>query len=210
VVAASEVAAYRGAVNDLTTLAVSDLAAALRALEGDSPERVRNTLIRAFPGLVRPYLTAASELSATWYEDVRAQVTPAPFYAVAPAVAPSASRVGALVRWGVAPLFGLSDSTPLSLIGGGMQRLVAGAGRDTIDANAIKDSRSGRFAATGWSRIAQSDACEFCTMLAGRGARYRSEGSAGGDSDYHDWCRCVAVPAFFEAGPGGQLFDLAA
>ena len=135
-------------------------------------------------------------------------------------------KIEGLVRWGVRPLFDQSESTPLSLIGGGVQRMVAGAARNTIDANARRD-----VASVAWSRVAQPDACEFCKMLAGRGAVYRSEAAAGmvigrgvdpsqtagraggqgrgvkargsrevGADKFHDFCRCTAVPTFYEIG----------
>lgn len=222
---ASEVAAYRSAIDDLSTLAINDLNNALTALDGSSPVAVRNTLITAFPELIGPYILASGELTATWYEDLRRAALGGTMYATAAGVV-SPARVDALVRWGVRPLFGQSDSTVLSLIGGGVQRMIAGAGRDTIDMNARQD-----VASTSWSRVARPGACDFCTDMAGRGAVYRSKeaagtvvgagsdrsgfdadgnrlsGGTGGGvkargnqalaSDFHDFCRCVAKPTFY-------------
>src|SRR5690606_18440933 len=76
-----------------------------------------------------------------------------------------------------------------------------------IDINARQDVET-----VSWARHARPDACEFCTMLAGRGAVYRSqktvgavfgptrEGSASGgqlEAKFHDWCRCTAAPTFY-------------
>lgn len=221
---ASEVAAYRSTLDDLTTLAIADLNNALMSLQGSPPVEVRNTLIAAFPELIGPYIVASGELTATWYEDLRRAALGGTMYATASG-AVNSEQVNALVRWGVRPLFGQSQSTPLSLIGGGVQRMIAGAGRTTVDVNARRD-----VASTSWSRVARPGACEFCTMLAGRGAVYRSEAASGmvigrgvdpsatagkrggqgkgvktrgageralGSPDYHDFCRCVAKPTFY-------------
>lgn len=225
---ASEVAGYRTAIDDLAILAITDLNNALVALDGVDPRTVRNTLIAAFPELIGPYIVASGELTATWYEDLRRAALGGTFYATATTeVVPA--QVNALVRWGVRPLFGQSDSTALSLIGGGIQKMIAGAGRNTIDANARQD-----VASTSWARVARPGACEFCTMLAGRGAVYRSKeaaglvvgsgsdrtgfddagnrlsGGIGGgvkasgnqalNSKFHDFCRCVAKPTFYTIG----------
>lgn len=221
VATASEVREYRRALDDITTLAVSDINSALRSLEGTRPVAVRNTLIAAFPELVGPYINAAGELTATWYEDLRERALPGTFYAAAAGTL-NPAKVDGLVRWSVAPLFTETESTVLSRLGGGVQRMIAGAGRDTIDLNARQD-----VASVSWAREARPDACKFCKMLAGRGAVYRSEAAAGlvigrgvdpsetagrrgGQgrglaargtqavaSSFHDFCRCVAKPTFY-------------
>lgn len=43
----------------------------------------------------------------------------------------------------------------------------------------------------GWQRHASADACDFCRMLAGRGAVYKSSDIAAGH-EYHDRCHCTA------------------
>lgn len=211
-------------IDDLTTLAVADLNRLLNSLQGSRADVVRDTLLEVMPELLVPYVTAAGELSAVWYEDLRAAAVGGSFTAItAGDVAPS--RIDALVRWGVKPLYNQSDSTPLSLLGGGMQRIIAGADRSTIEANARKDVVS-----TSWSRVARPDACAWCRMLAGRGDVYRSADAAGmvigsgvdpsatagkrggqgkgvkargkgrrdvGSVDFHDFCRCRAEPTFY-------------
>jgi hypothetical protein len=45
----------------------------------------------------------------------------------------------------------------------------------------------------GWVRVAEGDACDFCEMLASRGAVYTSDSTAVGDGlGYHNNCRCYA------------------
>ena|GEM_PF-3127058 len=222
---ASQVLEFRNAMDDLSTLAVRDLAAFLATVDGAQPVRVRNDLIDAFPEVVGPYVSASGELTATWYEDLRGEAF-ATAYTARAVTDLNPQKVDGLVRWGVRPLFGVSDSTPLSLIGGGVQRMIAGAARDTIDLNARTDPAS-----VSWARVARPDACEFCKMLAGRGSVYRSEAAAGmvigrgvdpsqtagkaggqgrgvrarggrevGADKFHDFCRCTAQPTFYDVG----------
>lgn len=70
---------------------------------------------------------------------------------------------------------------------GAATRLVLDAGRDTIRATAVADPRT-----AGWQRVT-SGGCDFCTMLAGRGAVY-SEATA--DFASHDHCACSAEPVY--------------
>lgn len=211
-------------IDDLTTLAIADLSRLLNSLRGSRADVVRDTLLEVMPEMLVPYVTAAGELSAVWYEDLRTAAVGGSFQAVtAGDVAPS--RMDVLVRWGVKPLYGQSDSTPLSLIGGGIQRIIAGADRATVVANAKRDVVS-----TSYARVARPGACDWCIDLAGRGDVYRSAEAAGmvigagvdpsktagkrggqgkgvqargkgeravGTPDYHDFCRCRAEPTFY-------------
>ena len=169
---------YRRAVETLAESAIRDLAGLLLAISSDDPAVVRRALIDYLPDMVTPYMENAAETAATLYEDER-RVTGVNGYARTQVAEADARRWDALARWGVRPLSGQSDSTVLSLVGGGVQRLIAASGRDTVDVNARTDAGRGEIAATAWSRVARPGACQFCTMLAGRGAVYRSAESAG-------------------------------
>jgi hypothetical protein len=177
--------------------------------------------MQLLPEVVGPYLTASGDLAGTWYEDLRAASVGGTYYATSSG-AVNQARIDSLVRFGVKPLFGQGGSTVLSLIGGGVQRMMAGAGRDTISGNAQRDR-----VRVGVARIPRPGCCAFCSMLAGRGAVYSSEASAGGvvgrgvsaestagkrggqgrgvkargnqaigSSSFHDFCRCVSAPVF--------------
>lgn len=197
---------YRRAVETLAESAIRDLAGLLLAISSDDPAVVRRALIEYLPDMVVPYMETVGETAATWYEDER-RVTGVNGYARTASNAVDAGKWDALARWGVRPLAGQSTSTVLSLVGGGVQRMIADSGRDTIDVNARADAGRGQIAATGWARRTRPGACEFCQMLAGRGPVYRSEASAtvGGDAGhYHDNCHCVAKPTFYRS-EGGVL-----
>lgn len=159
---------------ELEESAFVDLRALVEALRQPNPIRMRDDLLGAVPELLQPYVTASGELSAVWYEDLRAASSVVGSYAAVTDTDVTADRYDALVRWSMTPLFGESSSTVQSLLVNGAQRIIAGGSRRTIDANARAD-----VASTAWARVAQPDACEFCKMLAGRGAVYRSKKSAG-------------------------------
>ncbi|MET0887904.1 MAG: hypothetical protein ABWX92_15815 [Mycetocola sp.] len=218
---AVEVAAYGRSVDDLATLALRDVQALLSAFGDSDPVEVRNGLLLALPEVISPYLTASGDLAATWYEDLRAAAVGGSFYAKSSGVVNDA-HIESLVRWGVKPLFGQGSSSVLSLVGGGVQRMVANAGRDTIFDNVMADR-----VRVGYARIPRAGCCAFCSMLASRGAVYNSAESAGGvvgrgvdaaatagkrggqgkgvkargarslgSREYHDFCRCRAAPVF--------------
>ncbi len=44
-----------------------------------------------------------------------------------------------------------------------------------------------------WRRVPEAGACDFCLMLATRGAVYRTAQTAGDGNDYHRHCRCDAA-----------------
>lgn len=73
-------------------------------------------------------------------------------------------------------------------VSGSVGRLVLNGGRDTLLQSAQADTRR-----VGWERVTGGNACEFCSMLADRGAVY-SEDS--GDFEAHDHCSCSAEPVF--------------
>jgi hypothetical protein len=168
-----QVADFRSAIDDLSTLAISDVNELLTALDGAPPVEVRNALIQLLPEVVGPYVLASSEVAATWYEDLRSAAINGTYYATADG-AVNLAQTEALARYGVKPLFGQSQSSVLSLVGGGLQKMVAGASRDTIDANINRDP-----VLVGYARIPQAGCCSFCGMIASRGAVFRSAASAG-------------------------------
>lgn len=74
-------------------------------------------------------------------------------------------------------------------VAGASSRHVQAGGRDTLMANVRADRR-----AQGWERVTSGNACDFCEMLAGRGAVYKEESTA--DFETHDHCSCTAEPVF--------------
>ena len=62
-------------------------------------------------------------------------------------------------------------------------------GRDQLMSAVQSDSR-----ALGWARVTSGNACAFCALLAGRGAAYRGEDTAGFEA--HAGCSCTAEAVY--------------
>lgn len=71
---------------------------------------------------------------------------------------------------------------------GAASRLALQGGRSTI-VDTVKADRH----AIGWERVTSGAACDFCTMLADRGAVYREDTA---DFEAHDHCACMAEPLY--------------
>lgn len=182
------VRAHRRDVEELLRLALADLNLVWR--EVTSADAARDALLDLLPALAATYGSAAATLGADWYDEMReAAEVPGRFRAI-PAE-PEIERTDALARWGVGPLFSATPDFDAAkvLVAGGFQRLVADADRHTVLGSANADPRSKR-----WQRNTTGVSCEFCVMLAGRGAVYRTADTA--DFKSHDHCDCLCVPVF--------------
>lgn len=215
----ADVAPYSNAIDHLTTVALGDVRMLLEAVRSENPIETRDLLVANLPDVVIPYADSAAEIAAQFYVELRDLTVPGGFDAVTTGV-PDRTRVEALARYALKPLFGQSDSTVLSLLSGGVQRTVANAGRATLFDNGYQDTVKPL-----WARVPRPGCCSFCGLLATRGAAYSSEESATGvvgrgvdpevtrgkrggqgrgagrtrgsqtvGSSYHDHCRCVPMP----------------
>lgn len=160
----------------------------------------------AGPELLLPFITAAADVTAVWYEDQ----DPASDYTATPADLPSLEDLAAAARWAVL------QADPAAAWGGSASRSLFDASRDTVVVNAEREG-------VRWVRHAREDSCGFCRLLAARsleGLNYGSEGvrdKIGADGkptgektlvvlkakkgkgqspgeEYHDNCNCTAVP----------------
>ena len=199
-------AELRSALVDLNALMVSDLAALWRAVDGQDVEFLRDALQAEVPGVVDPYLAAAGDITADWYEAQAPELA----YVARPAALVDEGQLETTARWAAGTVLTKSPVSPLDLLAGSMQRALFNESRETIIQNS--DAEPG----ARWARHASANACEFCRMVATRGAVYASEsaastvggrGSTGGrgggvrtrgnqaiGSKYHDHCHCIAVP----------------
>lgn len=87
---------------------------------------------------------------------------------------------------------GMTLSTAVDIAEGraaaaGMRHALNG-GRETITKTTREDRR-----AVGWQRVTSGKTCDFCSMLAGRGAVY---GEASANFEAHDGCSCSAEPVY--------------
>lgn len=161
--------------------------AALANRDLDAIWRLGSTdaLYDLLPLVVVEYGAAGAALAADWFEDERSlRGIPGAFSATP--VDPSDRGTQALIGWASSTA---SDDTALrTLVEGGVQRRIADHVRYTIIGSTQADPRSGR-----WQRVG-TGRCDFCRMLIGRGAVYRSDATASFDS--HDHCGCSAVPVW--------------
>lgn len=82
----------------------------------------------------------------------------------------------------------LAMANALTQTEGSMARLVLDSGRDTVVQSVKADQ-----AAFGWQRVLGGAGCDFCRMLAGRGAVYKESTS---DFEAHDHCGCTSEPVY--------------
>ena len=176
---------HRADLKELTGFAANDLAliwAALNAAAGF------DGLMDELPTLVGMYGAAAATLGADWYDELRDAEDIAGRFTAITAGPPPKSRVYALAGWGSAEAAKNPD-TALTLVSGGLQRIISDSDRESVTVSAVADPKS-----TGWKRVSGSDApCDWCLTVIGYDRVY-SEASA--EFLSHDNCFCTAEPEF--------------
>ncbi|MCV7226067.1 hypothetical protein [Mycolicibacterium komossense] len=173
----------------------SDVAKLAIALSPLGKSEALRYITDAYPQVVSPYLAAAGDLTATWYEDQPLAIGAKAFTAT-PAELPAVDQLAANGRWA------MLQQSPSTALQGTSRRQTFQTHRDTVIENADREG-------VPWVREARPGACGFCrmqatrTLTASRGGGapglYRSEQSAGGNFHTstvtgHDFCRCVMVP----------------
>lgn len=181
----------RQALEAVTGLAVSDAS----GLITDDPFATRDRLLVAAPEIVSYYSDGTAALAVDHYEELRYEARVTRPYNAAPVVELRRERIRRGVLWSVEPIYGTPD-VPLAeaRLAEVIQYETANPFRDTIVANVHEDP-----AAVGWQRHVRHGACDFCTMLADRGAVYRANTARFAS---HPNCNCTAAPVFDgQAGP---------
>ncbi|AYD84589.1 minor capsid protein [Mycobacterium phage Paito] len=186
---------FRGALLELGSGLDSDVRKMSTALATLDQGEVLRYVSDAYPEIVTPYLAAAGDLTATWYEDQPAAIGAKPFIAQ-PAELPAVEQLAANGRWA------LVQQSPASALEGTSRRQLFKTHRETVLTNADREG-------VRWAREARPGACGFCRMLAtriltdgelGAPGLYRSKRSArrsphrSNAARGHDFCRCIAVP----------------
>ena len=213
---------YDLALNSLTAAALGALRSLLREVEGMAPDTARRVLFQAFPDLFDPYAVASSDVSASFYEEVRGLSGVGGSFAAGALGGVETERWNALVGAGTQPrmLEQSAGNLMFQFLAGGLTSILSTAAADTIYANAEKDPVT-----VGFQRVPKPGCCGFCGMLASRGAAYTSEDAATGvvgrgvpvgkgrgrgikgrgggiktrgsreiGQSFHDHCKCRAVP----------------
>ena len=188
------------------------------------------TFTEQLAALVNRLSLVSSALAAREYERRRVAAGIRSGFTVPLAPPPNAEQVDRSLSWATRQLRNgdLVDlhgdtltkqiDTVRVTVTGVTEKLVLDSGRTTI-VDAVQADRHAR----AWAREARPDCCYFCAMLAGRGAVYKSEFSAGKSSgegtgpqarahgeSYHDHCRCQAIPVFNVYEPSAHARQWAA
>lgn len=168
---------------DLNTLGIRDLVEVWRkALQADTDFAA--LILAAFPEIASGYAGMAADLAADWY----IESAPGLPYVPKTAAPPDVSVLTKSTQWAL----GADGDAALNRLSGTMQRAVFNGARDTTLVN-VQHEKGAKFA-----RYASANACEFCRLMAIRGAVYLSQKS--GSFKAHDKCHCVAV----EVRPGAD------
>lgn len=143
----------------------------------------------AAPALIAPFLTAAADLTAIWYEDQN----PESDFVATPVDVIGADDLAVSARWAV-----LQDD-PAEALAGAAGNALFETSRETVATNADREG-------VRWARFARPEACGFCRLLAVRGYVYKSEETARAvshkDAKGHNRCQCTAYPE-----RGGPVVD---
>lgn len=179
----------RAILGELDRRLSAELARFWHRLAETSTSEFRDLVIAAYPELVTPYVSAAADLGAVWYDSQPSTNTR---FSASPAELPPVEKLQSSASWALA--VGNGDQA-IALLTGSAERALFDGLRDTVLDNV------GREPGARWARHASANACSFCRMLATRGADYIRESTA--DFKSHDACRCMAVPA----RPGHPLHE---
>lgn len=121
-----------------------------------------------------------------------------------PAFAAPADQVEASTAWALQTRSGkqLAAAAVEARLVGVLTRMVRQPGRETV----VEATRT---AGTQWARVPGYHACDFCLMLASRGAVYESKqtalltsgerGTCPAGMRYHDRCSCIVVESYTDA-----------
>ncbi|MET0490367.1 MAG: hypothetical protein ABW143_09045 [Acidimicrobiales bacterium] len=192
-VSAEATAAIRRGQAGIRRLVERDLAAFWRTLDLTRPEAARDALLRFVPTLVSTYGDAAASLAADWYDEVRANEGIPGRFRARVAVPDQTEAVEGTVRRAAGYLFTDTPTLALTAISTKAGKYALTGSRHTITSSSLADPQ-----ASGWQRITRAGACDFCSMLSGRGGVYRKDTV---DFAAHGDCNCAAAPSWDPDAP---------
>ena len=141
------------------------------------------------PGAVETWSSAAQSVAAEWYDEEREREEIAgTFQAIVEPI--KDLGVYALVGWATEPLLQPEPDFAAARYRavGGVQKRLANSANYTITGSSAADPQ-----ARGWMRKTRPNACNFCIMVASRGAVYTEKTSR---FACHERCYCRAAPAW--------------
>ena len=180
---------FRRANERIAELARRDLEAFFGTLDLTRPELARDALLEFVPVLTDQYGNLAASVAAEWFDELRAEAGVRGTFRASQSPSMPVDMAQSTVRWSASHLFTDNPTGMLAPLAGEVLKMVLQPSRDTIVDQVAADPYG-----VGWHRNARPTACDFCIMLAGRGAIYRSERSASFAS--HGHCYCSASPSW--------------
>jgi histone H3/H4 len=192
---------FQQADSDLDGLTAARLDDLLSVLSVSNPLEFKAGVLDTVPGLVAELSDVSALIGADMYETAREQAEARGRFTVDLADPPPVEQVEASSRWALGPLFQaestLTFAEVAALVSANLEastaRLVRDGGRRTVTRNTERDPAKPRY-----QRFlsARSKHCDFCTMLAGRGAVYHTKDAAGVGKHWHDRCHCYVDLVF--------------
>ncbi|AMU55749.1 hypothetical protein PP614_16610 [Mycobacteroides abscessus] len=158
---------FQGLLSELSNRLGGEVANLVPRLDRlDDGER-RRFITSAYPQIATPYLAAAGDLTAAFYD---AQPSLTRGFTAQPAALAPVEQLAASGRWGIA------QRDPIIALQGSATRSVFDSSRSTVLHNVTRETGAQ------WARYASANACGFCRMLAtrsiGSGSLYSSERAA--------------------------------
>ena len=214
----AEVNTMRTLMDQLNAMAGRDLRQLVAETVGRgilSPAEVTALMVDTLPALLDPYAATIAELATDFYVADRENSDSTSRFTPGVVALPEERRVAALAGWGTSVLVDQPGATGavLDRLTGGAQRVLFDVERDTTWELAASDPEPVRY-----QRMTTSaEPCDFCRVLASRGAVYSAESSRGVvgrgvpvgkhklakgvrsrgpravGEDYHDNDKCVGV-----------------
>lgn len=162
----------RAILGELDRRLSAELARFWHRLAETSTSEFRDLVIAAYPELVTPYVSAAADLGAVWYDS---QPSTNPRFTATPSELPPVEKLQSSASWALAVGNG---EQAIALLSGAAERALFDGLRDTVVDNATREPGAR------WARHASANACGFCRMLATRhvgenATFYSSEAAAG-------------------------------
>jgi hypothetical protein len=180
-------------IRTLATTAVRRQWRNLPTITRDNLDAVRDVIVATNQATVATFGQASAVVAADHYELTREAAGVRSRFTPLLADLPDPDAVASATRWALTPLYDdLDADAALGRVEGVVDRLALSPSNDTILRNTLADPEKPRFA-----RIPNGRTCEWCRMLASRGAVYRTEGTA--MAPRHAKCDCTVHAVWSDA-----------
>lgn len=200
-ISAAAVSKLRRALQNISSIANTELAVLWRSFQGMTDDELRDFLLLSVPTLTDKYGNMAAVVAAEFYEEIRVSQIGGNYQAVLAGTVPI-EKVEASVRYAARHIYDGNALLALEYLQGIIDVNVKQPARDTIFNNARRDPARPKFARVPTG----SETCAWCMMLASRGFVYANAKTAGELGQYHKNCDCQAV-AEFSSHPEVEGYD---